>query len=64
MGCFEHIETLPELQIQPSRIRHLQVLNTAFLWDLVTWFIIRATILMTPTQVFITLLTKSYDPPK
>ena len=32
-------------------------------WDLVTRVIIRVTILITPIQVLITLLTKSHDPP-
>ena len=32
-------------------------------WDLVTWVIIRATILITPIKVVVTLLTKSHDPP-
>ena len=32
-------------------------------WDLVTRVIIRATILITPIKVLITLLTKSHDPP-
>ena len=32
-------------------------------WDLVTRVITRVTILITPIQVLITLLTKSHDPP-
>ena len=32
-------------------------------WDLATGVIIRITILITPIKVFITLLTKSRDPP-
>ena len=32
-------------------------------WDLVTRVIIRVTILITPSKILITLLTKSHDPP-